>query len=495
MNAESKYQASLLLSAIADALGWITEFEKNENDLLKRYNQSKITSFHKWKKNVGGRFLGYVDHMDAGSYSDDTQMLLLVARSIRNNGNVDQNYFANIELPFWLEYSRGAGRTVKNAARKITRKSATWNNNFFTYKIGKTTVDYRNSGANGAAMRILPIALANFGDQEKINEEIFANSIITHGHPRAILGAQLYGFCINQILKYRPENFDFLSFITEIGKDIEKNFALDFLRKPALAQWINKWNIGSGLSFEKCYAQTVLEVRDYLRGIYQRLVKNSKPKEVLKYLGCFAPETKGSGISTVIGGIYLACKFHNKPIEGVTEAVNSLGSDTDSIAAFVGGLLGALHGQSIIPKKWKDVQDFDYLKSVASDLLKISLGESLNFVSDKRILVKYKFVLGEIKEGNTINFPALGLGRVTNVDKQNALTKGKLNLIYDVNFEIGQSCRFSKLLSVNDEITKTLEITKSENDLDIRISKFASKIPKELQEEFNAIINNIRTKN
>ena len=37
------------------------------------------------KKKVGGRFYGYVDIIEAGSYSDDTQLLLSVARSIKKN--------------------------------------------------------------------------------------------------------------------------------------------------------------------------------------------------------------------------------------------------------------------------------------------------------------------------------------------------------------------------------------------------------------------------
>jgi len=36
----------------------------------------------------------------------------------------DQYYFSKIELPNWLSYARGAGSTVKNAAKKMERKSA-----------------------------------------------------------------------------------------------------------------------------------------------------------------------------------------------------------------------------------------------------------------------------------------------------------------------------------------------------------------------------------
>ncbi len=217
MKAETKYKGSLKLAAIGDALGWITEFEKSRESLQEKYGIDYINSFYDWKKNVGGRFYGYVDYIKAGSYSDDTQLLLSVARSIKSDGFVNQEYFAKKELPEWLLYSRGAGRTIKNAAKKIERKSAKWNNNFFTFRVGKINVDYRQSGANGAAMRILPIALANFGEIDKIKEEIFGNSIITHGHPRAILGAMLYGYAIDTILKFIPENFNYTSFLTELN--------------------------------------------------------------------------------------------------------------------------------------------------------------------------------------------------------------------------------------------------------------------------------------
>ena len=153
----------------------------------------------------------YYDFSEKYVYDDEYIL------SIKNDGFVDQNYFAKKELPDWLLYSRGAGRTIKNAARKIDRKSAKWNKNFFTFKVGKRTIDYRESGANGSAMRILPIALANFGEPDKIIEEIFGNSIITHGHPRAILGAMLYGYSIDIILRFSPENFNQTTFLTEIG--------------------------------------------------------------------------------------------------------------------------------------------------------------------------------------------------------------------------------------------------------------------------------------
>ena len=97
MKAETKYKGSIKLAAIGDALGWITEFEKSSNHIKDKYQVEKITTYHEWTKYVGGRFNGYKDIIKKGSYSDDTQLLLSVARSIQYDGSVDNKYFAKIE--------------------------------------------------------------------------------------------------------------------------------------------------------------------------------------------------------------------------------------------------------------------------------------------------------------------------------------------------------------------------------------------------------------
>jgi len=440
-----------MLSAIGDALGWITEFEKSTEVLQKKYNTTTIDRFFQWEKYVGGRFNGYLDKIETGSYSDDTQLILSVARSIKASGEIDNVYFSKIELPSWLCYARGAGRTIKNAAKKIERKSANWNSNFFSFKAGNTTIDYRESGANGAAMRILPIALANFNNPEKAKENIFANSIITHGHPRAIIGAMLYGFAINIMLQQKSNNFNFESFLTEIGKDIEFKFKPDFLNKLQYNVWINEWNNNQTEDFISIYHRTVFETLTSLRDVYKFIRDNKETKEALSDFGCFARSTKGSGISTVIAGIYLACKYFDKPEKAIVQAVNSIGSDTDSIAAFTGGLIGALYDNNIVPDKWNNVQDADYLKLIADSLYKISLLEN-NIGIKKNSVSELKPINEIISDIYSVNeeiyFNPLGKGTIKNIKRQKTLTRGKYNLIIDIDFEIGQTCKFSKLLEI-----------------------------------------------
>lgn len=502
MTAETKYKGSIKLAAIGDALGWITEFEKSSDSLKEKYGTGYITSFYDWKKNVGGRFHGYVDSINAGSYSDDTQLLLSVARSIKEDGFVDHEYFSKIELPNWLLYSRGAGRTIKNAARKIERQSAKWNNNFFTFKAGKSTIDYRESGANGAAMRILPIALANFGESDKIKEEIFANSIVTHGHPRAILGAMLYGYAIDTILRFNPDNFNYTSFLTELGKDIHLKFSIDFIEKPQFKEWEREWNKNSKITFRQLFEKTLNETQEYLRNTYKFISQNVSDFDALSKLGCYKNETKGSGISTVIAGIYLVSKYSKSPLKGIEQAVNSIGTDSDSIAAFAGGLIGALHGQSIIPAKWKKVQDYGYLDKLSIRLLEISESRaSFNKTEiDNSLKSINNIEYDNLSENEKVRFTPLGNGAIKKIERQKSLTKGQYNLILSIDFEIGQSCILASLLKMDkQENNIEFEITKKDdvdflNSLKIdfetksRIDNFIEKLPVSEKKEFLSII-------
>lgn len=506
MKQEAKYKGSIKLSAIGDALGWITEFEKNPQSLKEKFGVERIENFYTWKKTVGGRFYGFIDTIKAGSYSDDTQLLLAVARSIKKDGNLDHNYFAKIELANWLDYARGGGRTVKIAADKISRKSTKWFNNFYTFKVNGENYSYKQSGANGAAMRVLPIALANLGNTEKIKEEIFGNSIITHGHPRAILGAMLYGYAVNQIIVFRPENFNWENYITQIGLDFPKKFELSFVNKIEIREWLKEWNKSSIKTFESVYAETITEAQNQLRFVFQCIKQNTPVQETLKKIGCFDPATKGSGIVTVIAGIYLATKFHDKPLEAIIESVNALGSDTDSIAAFTGGLVGALHGHNIIPDKWKSVQDIEYLDKVAERLLAISedsLEDNLLPTSTNLKLLnspkKDDYNLDE-----QIEFIPLGIGRITFIDRQAALTKGKYNLLLYALLDNGQSILVSKLFDDKNYTTKTDEPNEIKTLLQLAVDKLKpktfekfkefigkqKKLPKEQFEIIIALINN-----
>ncbi|HZU03318.1 MAG TPA: ADP-ribosylglycohydrolase family protein [Ktedonobacteraceae bacterium] len=82
-----------------------------------------LRSFIEWKKLVGGKWWGYEEVIEPGAYSDDTQLALAVSRCIAETGDFEPERFAYEELPLWLQYERGGGRSVKTAAKPFIRVS------------------------------------------------------------------------------------------------------------------------------------------------------------------------------------------------------------------------------------------------------------------------------------------------------------------------------------------------------------------------------------
>jgi len=272
-----------------------------------------------------------------------------------------------------------------------------------------------------------------------------------------------------------------------LGKDIHKQFEFTFNESDDIKSWLQIWNSSNSRNFQEIYDKTLDEVRDQLRIVYKSLRDKISPREVLNDLGCFNYETKGSGTGTVIAGIYLAGLYCDDPVTGIIEAVNLLGTDTDSIAAFTGGLLGALHGQSIIPDKWKQVQDFKYLDQIAEKLLSISedrfieINENLDTQND---LEGNFLVADELSIGQKIYFNPLGSGIIKSIDRQPTMTEGKYNLLVEVSFDIGQSCKFSKLFNDTKIITKPIKKEKSGEALLIHASNYLKPETLKLFESF-----------
>ena len=64
--------------------------------------------------------------------------------------------------------------------------------------------------------------------------------------------------------------------------------------------------------------------------------------------------------------VYLTARYAAQPAQGVLRAAFATRSDTDTIAAMAGGLLGALAGTDWVPREWFSVQDCEYLRRIAN---------------------------------------------------------------------------------------------------------------------------------
>lgn len=361
---------SSLWSAYGDALGFISELV-DTNGLKRRINDQKINKSMPWKRKVGGKF-GAEVNLPAGCYSDDTQLRLATSRAIRADGSFDVEVFTKVELPVWLSYALGAGRGTKAAARSLIQKDVTWYSNFFNEK----SVDYLMCGGNGAAMRIQPHVwvakdLDYYGPYVL---DVIRNSVSTHGHPRAILGAVFHALCLAFVLQNNelpdPKEWEnIISVFNYLPRFIKKDEELGTF-------WLPVWERRAGTTIDDAFMKVTNESLHDLHIIREVLYGDRKDayRQLVHSVGALNPSERGSGTKTSFLAAALSWmhKHDNTPEGAIISAVNVLGSDTDTIATMTGALLGALS------KKAPDdnLLDKEYIEAEAARIYDIHLNKS-----------------------------------------------------------------------------------------------------------------------
>jgi ADP-ribosylglycohydrolase len=371
MSLKESIRRSALWAAYGDAIGFITEM-CNEASLVHRTRgKSRINGLIPWVRKIGGEFGVYVE-LPLGCYSDDTQLRLATSRSIRGDGSFDVETFSKIELPVWLSYDLGAGTGTKTAAQSLKKNQVQWNSNFF---VSKYSV-YTNGGGNGAAMRIQPhVWCSPIKKRESdILRDVIRNTITTHGHPRAIIGASFHALILRKTLLMmsipNPSEWsNILDKLLWIPKIIQSDSELTLY-------WLPHWEKETGESFEKATQQCVEEFKkdllftsDFIEGNIND--QNNSYTQLVSKIGGLSKETAGSAPKTALLAAYLSYKYQDNPLEGIIQAVNLIGSDTDTIATMAGALLGSITN-SDPPEK---VVDIEYIEAESDRLFRLSQGQ------------------------------------------------------------------------------------------------------------------------
>ena len=384
-----KCKGAMLATAIGDALGWPVE-QRSKNKVKK----PKVSDFFvEWTRSCSQPAY-HDERILPGEYSDDTQMTLAVARSIIAGDW--EKHLAEKELPFWLQYERGGGGALLKAARSVSEKKVQlWQSNY--------TKDYFNAGGNGAAMRILPhiIVAQSNQDLSTLMLNVVKDTLITHGHPRAFLGATCYAYALDFLLR-KDAVLEYGELVSALI-DGQRVWGA-FLKPELLGDWLGIANKYAGFSFTQVWEATrdnMVRQLDYIKTVLKKGLMLDDTK-VLTDLDCFG-NANGAGDVAALAAIYLASRYANNPALGIKVAAFSFGADTDTIASMTGGLLAMLSGTSWIPAEWKRVQDYDCLVQMTELLL-----------SDNRIQAT-KSEVSETKslDGSWITTP---MGKMRHID-------------------------------------------------------------------------------
>ena len=386
---DAKLVGVFLGAALGDALGWPYE-NRARNSSSKTAGTLR---FSDWTKRSGGRFQPHEEFIPAGSYSDDTQLLIAVSRA-RAISPEWWTYFATVELPLWLTYERGGGGATLRAARSWLKGIPPWES-------GPSERErYFQAGGNGAAMRIAPHILSNLGRPfEKVAEDIVLDSVVTHGHPSAIVGALAYGFALwtaihnSQTLEYG-----------HLLRAVRENVSFWGVWRAIDAIWPNWLSTANNYGFEGAWAETVASFTSQIDVAAESLEAGalSLDQSTLEALGCFDKSISGAGTVAASAAIYLASRYAAGPMEGLTAAAFARGADTDTIASMTGALLGAVNGVEWLGSLVREVQDYEFIADMARSL-RHAAPDELPF---KRVDHRYiDRILADLDKGRPIHMP------------------------------------------------------------------------------------------
>lgn len=237
-----------------------------------------------------------------GLCSDDTHLMLLTAQALlksRSDGKAFRRTFQKRLSWYLLSFPVGAGRATLLAAARC-----------WLARLGLPTGV--NSAGNGAATRALISALAIHGTGHRLSRWVAESTKLTHTHPLASDGCQVLAALADHAATCKPAEFD-----------------------PAAALEI------------AILASSLPEIRGKLAVLQGFIQQRRSPSRVARHFG-WDRQVSGFIVPTTIMATYCWLRNPSDFRRAVTSAV-LLGGDTDSVAAIVGGLVGAHVGAKRLP--------------------------------------------------------------------------------------------------------------------------------------------------
>lgn len=325
-------------------------------------------------KSVLGYLRGYqLTMVGKGIYTDDTQLTLELLKSLVNSRGFDPGDFG-WRIGEWMrrndegiESARGVGKTISLAARKIYR-GIPWDQ----------SGEY--SASNGAAVRVAPLALLHYQDDDvnQLMADIENSARPTHIETLAIQGAKVVGLAIHRILREERFFFDRVSFL-------ENLIVLSEEHAPKL--------VGCLISLRK-YIGKAIESKVFDPPCPKPAYNLSRKTEALddRYV---ALSEIGSGkyvLESIPAALFCFLSTPMSFEDTLLTAINA-GGDTDSIAAIAGSLSGALNGAAAIPMRWlMDLENKDFIINLTMRLydkvLGLEIPEGAIFISNEKLGIK-----------------------------------------------------------------------------------------------------------
>jgi ADP-ribosyl-[dinitrogen reductase] hydrolase len=294
--------------AVGDALGMPVEFLSREQ--IRRYYGKEISSFMTAPPGHA------CDFLPSGSYTDNTQTLLVTAECLIECGRMDPARQAEALLAWYL--NNVPHRTPSSANMRACKHLATgrpWN------KSGVFSSDSQ------ATSRMPPIGLIFSGSPEHLMRAALDNCCITHNEPRAKAACVGVAYLTSRLLQSnehsRPTDqvMETADYISHLDRDL-----------CSLLRWTTE-------------------------------LVDLSPEEALFELG-----TSSDVLEALPASVYCFLKFPRDYSGAVLTAINA-GDASDTIGALTGCFVGALAGSAAIDKQWlAGIENADVIAGIGENL-------------------------------------------------------------------------------------------------------------------------------
>ena len=231
----------------------------------------------------------------AGTYTDDTQMMIALAESLIERGRIDDAHLARAFLDAY-DPDRGYGGGTRQVFELWARGAS-------VADAAGSIFGGKGSRGNGAAMRIAPVGVRFHAEPARLVAEAGASARLTHAHPVAIDAAVVQAVVVGAAIR------------------------------------------GADLLACASAAATSDEMRGALRDVELLLRERPGPEEINRRLG-----SASDARESVSAALYSALA-HDSFARALTFAVR-VGGDTDTVAAMCGAVTGARDGAGSIPRRW-----------------------------------------------------------------------------------------------------------------------------------------------
>ncbi len=296
---QNHFTGCLLGVAIGDALGAPVEF-LNAEEIKQRHG--RVTEY------LGGGWL----NLKPGEYTDDTALMLCIARSIVDRKGFDAEDISKRFLKWLTGNPKDIGNITLTALQEL-KKGAPWQ---VAGKLAHEKLGGMSAG-NGSIMRCAPIGLLHFRDEKNLIRDSLDSSLITHWDPRACCGTVALDMAIASLVHGEKDGL-----LINLGEKIE----------------------------EPDTRKAVLDVA------------NLKKSDLIP---------SGFVLDTLKCALW--CFLNTNSLESaIVEAVN-LGGDADTVGAVCGSLAGAYYGKEAIPQRWLEpLSGRDEIEKLALEIYKLA---------------------------------------------------------------------------------------------------------------------------